>query len=347
MQAGAAVSLRAEILLKPLFIVSDHLQRVSYDIRRRTVVRAEKDLLRAGIILPELEHERRICSPESIDRLIVVADYEKIIFGLCQHPYHVILDPVDILELIDQDIAELFLPLREHVRPGCKQFIAEDKHIVEINLPELLSLHFILSVDVPEGVRAAFFRYELIRIDPVILDPSDFCRKILYEVFLVKNFHLLPADSGAENLIFLFLGKNVLLSHPVRPFQDSVVDPVESPGCHRKILSPRQRAEPGFHLRSRKTGKSNDQNFFWPYFILFDKIFNSVYNRERLPRPGACEHETGTFSMGDCFFLCLIESHTVPFLAEFFDSCFDPLHRLFSAQDLHELCRSARCILLS
>src|SRR5699024_6715821 len=107
-----------------------------------------------------------------------------------------------ILELIDQDISELLLPLREHVRPGCKQFIAEDEHIVEIDLLKLLPLPLILSVNVPEGVRAAFFRNELIRIDPVILDPADLCRQILYKIFLVKDFQLLSADSSSEDLIF-------------------------------------------------------------------------------------------------------------------------------------------------
>ena len=88
-----------------------------HHISRRTVINVQKDLLRFFIIFPKIQHYPRFCAAEAVDRLIVIYHHEQIILRRRQHTHHVILRLVHVLELIHQNIAELFLPLFQNIRP--------------------------------------------------------------------------------------------------------------------------------------------------------------------------------------------------------------------------------------
>ena len=62
------------------------------------------------IILGEAQHDPRPGTPELVDGLVIVPHHKEVVLREGQHPEDLILDPVHILELIHEDIAEFFLP---------------------------------------------------------------------------------------------------------------------------------------------------------------------------------------------------------------------------------------------
>ena len=76
------------------------------------------------------------------------------------------------------------------------------------------------------------------------------------------------------------------------PFQNTIIDPVEGPPGHRQAFISHQLLKTGLHLCCCILSKSNDQNFFWPYFSLLNQVFHSVYNRQGLPGSGTCKDKT-------------------------------------------------------
>ncbi len=109
-------------------------------------------------------------------------------------------------------------------------------------------------------------------------------------------------------------------------------------------------------------GKSNEKYVnpkkgFESYFISFDQIFNSVYDRQRFSGSRSRQHLTRSFSVHDRFILCLIKSHLIPrfdrclfclcSLAEFLDPCTNSFKRFFLSENFHQFCCSARCVLFA
>ena len=67
-------------------------------------------LLHPRKILGHMQHDFRFCSTEPVNGLIIVPHQKQVIFRKGKQLDNIILQLIDILELIDQDVSELFLP---------------------------------------------------------------------------------------------------------------------------------------------------------------------------------------------------------------------------------------------
>ena len=86
------------------------------------------------IFFGEFQHNAGLCPAEAVDGLIIIADYEQIIFRQSKHFDNIILHRIDILKFIDQDIPVLLLPYRKDLRMFQKQIPAAEYHIIKVQL---------------------------------------------------------------------------------------------------------------------------------------------------------------------------------------------------------------------
>ena len=184
------------------------------------VIDVQANLPGIGIVSGKTKHNRRVCSPELIDRLIVISYYKQVIFRKRQHLQNFILYFIDILKFIYQNIPEPGLPFFKNIRSGLKKLMAENQHIVEIDLAHFLSLLFIHLIDICKCSRT-YGRFICLNIQPVIFYFSDFCQKISDKILFIFHFQLkiqfrqsqdLPQKSAA-----LFPGQNICRSKSISP----------------------------------------------------------------------------------------------------------------------------------
>ena len=82
-----------------------------------TIIHIQKHSLCLWIILLKMKHNLRLRTPEPVDGLVVVSYDEQIILRSCKHADNIVLEPVDILELVHQNIPELPLPGPQDILP--------------------------------------------------------------------------------------------------------------------------------------------------------------------------------------------------------------------------------------
>ena len=102
--------------LKTVGVVSDHPAGSFDDALRRTVILCKLDHHSFRKIFLKIQHNLRLCTAKTIDRLVIIADDKQIVSRLCQKFDRLILDRIDILKFIDQNIAETFLPSPADIR---------------------------------------------------------------------------------------------------------------------------------------------------------------------------------------------------------------------------------------
>src|SRR3546814_4911196 len=90
-----------------------------------TVVLLQPQGAGTGIIAQEALHVFDFRAAPAVDRLIVVADHEHLAALAGQHPDHRVLDGVGILKLIDQDLPEALLIMRQQRRLRSEEHTSE------------------------------------------------------------------------------------------------------------------------------------------------------------------------------------------------------------------------------
>ena len=140
----------ADFFLETGFIVADQTAGVIHNIGSRAVVYPQKNAFCLGIVLLKPEHDLRLRTAEAVNGLVIITHDKQVILRCCQHPDNLILHPVDVLELIDQDILVLSLPCLQNVFSLGKQLIAEHQHIIKIQKAFLDHGFFIALVQLLE-----------------------------------------------------------------------------------------------------------------------------------------------------------------------------------------------------
>ncbi len=95
--------------------MGDQVRGGGQDMRRRAVVALQPDDGGAGKILLEAQDVADLGAAPAVDRLVVVADAADVLRALRQQPQPEILRHVGVLVLVDQDVAEAAVVLRQHV----------------------------------------------------------------------------------------------------------------------------------------------------------------------------------------------------------------------------------------
>ncbi|MPL84433.1 hypothetical protein SDC9_30398 [bioreactor metagenome] len=128
----AALRLGPERLAKPPLVRGDQPRGGGQDMLGRAVILFEPDHHRAREILLEAQDVADLGAAPAIDRLVIIADAADVAMALRQQPQPQILRDVGVLILVDKDIAEPALILRQHIRVGL-----EDRHHMQQQIAEI------------------------------------------------------------------------------------------------------------------------------------------------------------------------------------------------------------------
>ena len=180
--------MRPELLGEPSLIMEDQLSRRPKYLLGTAVIDIQCHTLRSSIAFRKGQHNIRSGSPESIDGLIVVPHNKNIILGTGKHPNIFILKLVDILEFINENIAEQILPSRPDIRSRCQKLVRIHYHIVKIQCPVTLQPFLISPVDIAEHLLWTIGRVITVNIDPIAFYLTDFLLDILQKLPAV--FHI-------------------------------------------------------------------------------------------------------------------------------------------------------------
>ena len=98
-------------------------------------------------VLGELEDVLDAGAPPAVHRLIVVADAAQVACASRQQPQPRVLDGVGVLELVDEDMAEAFPVVREHVVAVAKQLVTPEQQLGEVHDPGALAGLLVRRID--------------------------------------------------------------------------------------------------------------------------------------------------------------------------------------------------------
>ena len=180
----ADVALGPELLAKAPAIVGDHARRGAEDVRRAAVILFEADDLSPRKVALELQDVLDLRTAPRIDRLVVVADAGDVLALLREQPQPEILRRVGVLILVDHDVFEALLILREHVAVR----LQDDEHVeqqvaeiarVERDQPRLVLLVQLAAAAV--GVALALARIDIggdeTLVLPLVDQPGEAARR--------------------------------------------------------------------------------------------------------------------------------------------------------------------------
>ncbi len=122
-----------ERLAEAPLIGGNHARCGGEDVWRGAVVLLQPDHLGTGKILFEPQDVAHLGAAPAVDRLVVVADAADVAMPLRQQPQPEILRDVGVLILVDEDVAEPALILRQHVVVGLEDGQDVQQQVTEID----------------------------------------------------------------------------------------------------------------------------------------------------------------------------------------------------------------------
>ena len=179
---------RRQPLLKADLVAAHHIHGCLKYIFRTAIINVQKNRFCLRIIFGKVQHDLWLGATEMINRLIIVSHYEQVIPGLCQHPYNIILEMVDILKFIYHNVLEFVLPCRQDIFSLDKKFIAAKKHVIEIQFSSLTQGLLIPIINLAEYLIWAAGRIIVIQGNPPPFYHADFLCHILLEISLLSQF---------------------------------------------------------------------------------------------------------------------------------------------------------------
>ena len=129
----ALAELGEEVLRLALAVVRDHGVRRAEDRVRRAVVLLERDRARAGEVALELEDVADVGAAERVDRLVGVADGEKVPVLSGQELQQPVLRVVRVLVLVDEHVAERLAPALERLGEPLEHLDGQEEQVVEVD----------------------------------------------------------------------------------------------------------------------------------------------------------------------------------------------------------------------
>ena len=215
----AVAELRPEVLLLALAVVADDAVRGVEDVLRRAVVLLERDRVRAREVVLELEDVADVGAAAAVDRLVRVADDEDVAVLLGEELEQPVLRVVRVLVLVDEDVAERFLPLLARLGEALEHVDREEEHVVEVDgvrgeeplLVQVVDLRDRLVVEARDALRV------LVRGDERVLRVRDLGVDAARREALRVALELLEAALHEPDLVGLVVDREVgAVAEPLR-----------------------------------------------------------------------------------------------------------------------------------
>ena len=119
------------LALAPDVVLNDGVRRVK-DVLRGAVVLLETDRARALVFLFKIQNVGDVRAAEAVDALVVVADHADVAMAVRKQPHQLVLHPVRVLILVDEDVAEFALVVRSYIRLVLQQAHRVENEVVEV-----------------------------------------------------------------------------------------------------------------------------------------------------------------------------------------------------------------------
>ena len=185
----------------------------------------------------EIQHYLRTGSPESVDALVIIPDYEKIIKRCRQHPYHLILHWIYILKLIDQNVFKSRTPHFQYFRILTKKLPALKHHVIKIYLSGnthylrivIINLFKIFFVHKPAWALISF------RFDTVVFYFRKGIQKIRH-CKIIRINHRIRRQCLLYKPAFLLFRNNIRSTIAQRLFEKIKVNPMKCPKGNTRYL---------------------------------------------------------------------------------------------------------------
>ncbi len=178
--------------IDPIAIETNDVVRHRHDTRGGPVIDLQVDPLRFVKRLLKVENVANVGLPPAIDRLIRIADHEKVLMPLGKRLYQHVLHAVGVLVLVDQNVVKALLIAFEQPRFGFEKPERQDEQIVEIDRVRFAKQSLVFRVgprhDLVAEVRGGlprFFRADharLVRADARTDAPRRKLLRILTDV---------------------------------------------------------------------------------------------------------------------------------------------------------------------
>ena len=202
---SALFSGRRHMLGIAMLIVANQPFRPGHNGTCGTIVSIQHSHFRSRIILCKSEKYLRSGAAKSINRLIIVAHYKKIILRSGKHPDNLILNSIDILKFINQYVGIFFLPGQQYVRPLLKKLPGLNKHIVIIQTAHSSEFLFVTCINILKHILRTIGRIKMLQRHHISLNPADLPGNIHQKIFLIVHLHInLMHDIPKNSIFFIF-----------------------------------------------------------------------------------------------------------------------------------------------
>ena len=268
--------LRAKPLGQALRVVADQGRSGRDDAGRAPPVDAKRDRPRLGKSPKESFEARPRCSPEAVDRLVVVANDERITSGR-QQLDKALLGEVEILVLIDEHVWKAACIAPEHRRILLEHPHSQQQQVVEIEQP-LLAAFPLVSTKEPDACAHQLGALGLIARRGPPGDPFDGNELLLHALEHLEDWRdevigsLVPDQGGVADLPHQLAGEDPALGPRQDPKagQDTdrapvLAQPAEGDRVERAHPGSRgvdQILDPLSHLPRGALGEGHDQHLF-------------------------------------------------------------------------------------
>ena len=266
----ARARLGAQVLAQPAGVVLDQRIGRIQDVAEGAVVALELDPVAHPVFALEVGHVADPRAPEGVDALVVVADREdRAGGGLAQrvalarhrreHLQPGVLQPVGVLELVDQDVAEARAVVRAQVRVVAQQLEAAQHQLGEVDHALALALVLVGLVDLGELLRLGVAHLDVLRAQAVLLGAGDEPGDLLGHEALLVELHRAdhPLD-GADRVARVedLEGLRQIRLLPVRA-QEAVAQAVEGADPHAAHVEGQHRRQAREHFLGGLVGEGH------------------------------------------------------------------------------------------
>jgi hypothetical protein len=223
-----------EVLAKAHPVLPDQGVGGVENVAHRAIVLLELDHLAHREVAFEVLHVRRTSAAKGIDRLVVVAYREHRVDASRKQPQPLVLKPVRVLELVDQNVPEArAVMLAEQIIPG-QQLEGAQQQLGEIHCAFAATEFFVDVIDLEQFTTVVIRRLHGGRPQPFFLVRVDEMLDLARRVLLVVDVQALHQPLHERELVLAVHDGEQLLQARLAMVgaQQSVAQAVESADPH-------------------------------------------------------------------------------------------------------------------
>ena len=262
---------------------------------RRAVVLLERDDLRPGEVLLELQDVADVRATEAVDRLVLISDRAHVPVLAAEELEEAVLRVVRVLVLVDEDVAERLAPALERLGEALEDLNREHEQVVEVDRVRGVQAPLVQLVRlgdrlIPEGRDA---RRVLLRRDELVLRARDLRMDAARREALRVLPELLEACLDEPHLVLVVVDREGrAVAEPLGlAAQHAAAGRVEGEDPDRPRRLPEHPLEPLAHLPRRLVRERDREDLVRLHAARADEVRDAVREDARLPRAGAGDDE--------------------------------------------------------